>query len=72
MGLLAPPGLPDAIRGKLEKAYQNAIKNPDFDKWSKKSAMYVTSIGHENYKNKMLEFKKNYLIYKDKLKALMK
>jgi len=72
MGLLAPPGLPDAIRDKLEKAYQNAIKNPDFDKWSKKSAMYVTSIGHGNYKNKMLEFRKNYLIYKDKLKALMK
>ena len=72
MGLLAPPGLPDAIRDKLEKAYQRAIKNPEFDKWAKKSAMYVTSIGHENYKKKMIEFKKEYMVYKEKLQALMK
>jgi len=72
MGLLAPPGLADEIRDTLEKAYQNAIKNKDFDKWAKKSAMYVTSIGHENYKKKMIQFKKDYMIYKDKLRALMK
>lgn len=72
MGLLAPPGLPDKIRDKLEKAYQNAIKNKDFDKWSKKSAMYVTSVGHEKYKNKMIDFKESYMKYRNKLKTLMK
>jgi tripartite-type tricarboxylate transporter receptor subunit TctC len=72
LGLLAPPGLPDKIRDKLEKAYQNAIKNKDFDKWAKKCAMYITSVGHEKYKNKTLDLKKDYIIFKDKLKALLK
>jgi len=72
MGLLAPPNLPAAKRDKLEKAYQNAIKNKAFIAWAEKSAMFVNSIGHEKFRQTMLEFKKNYIVYKDKLKATMK
>jgi len=72
MGLLAPPNLPAAKRDKLEKAYQNAIKNKAFIAWAEKSAMFVNSIGHEKYQQTMLEYKKNYMVYKDKLKAIMK
>ncbi len=72
MGLVAPPKLPDNIRDKIEKAYQNAIKNQKFTAWAQKSAMFVVSIGHENYRQTMLDFKKNYMVYKDRLKSLMK
>lgn len=72
MGLLGPPGLPDKIRDKLEKSYQDAISNKGFVEWSQKNAIYVTSMGHEKYKNLMIDFKQSYLKYRGKLKALMK
>lgn len=72
MGLLAPPNLPDAKRDILEKAYQNAIRQKAFTAWAEKSAMFVNSIGHAKYRQSMQAFKKNYMGYKDKLKAVMK
>jgi len=72
MGLLAPPRLPDEIRNKLEKAYQDAINNENFKEWAEKMAMYVTSVGHEKYKELMINFKEDYMKYKDKLSAILK
>lgn len=72
MGLLAPPGLPDEIRNKLEKEYQDAINNENFKEWAEKMAMYVTSVGHEKYKELMINFKEEYMKYKDKLSAILK
>jgi tripartite-type tricarboxylate transporter receptor subunit TctC len=71
MGLTAPPGLPDAIRDKIETAYQSAIASEQFVQWSQKNAMFVTSVGHEAYREMMLEFKERYMDYRDELMSLM-
>ena len=60
------------VKYSLEKTYKNAINSGGFVRWSRKNAIYLTSMGHEKYKNLVIDFKQSYMKCRPKLKALMK
>lgn len=59
-GVMAPPKVPDNIKTKLVAAYQEAIRNPEFQKWADSAHLDIKDIGPDAFKTLMVNDKATY------------
>jgi tripartite-type tricarboxylate transporter receptor subunit TctC len=69
-GVMAPPNVPEDIQAILVKAYQEAVKNPEFLKWADSAFLDINDIGPEAFEALMVNDKATYSSLMDIVKEL--
>ena len=64
-----PPGMPAPIVKKLEGAFYDMIKDPDFVEWSKTTRSVIAPMNSKECTEYVVNVEKEVLKYADKLKT---